>query len=679
MSLVSQVGRKSWGVRLLFGGMYALLALGAMTMVYPFLLMVTMATTNRADYQEFRIVPRYWFDDSALFKKYLLETIPAWGSSSPNSDLSVNSLATWFGMDHWFTSLDIKVSDLDAVVKIPRENCRAMAQDLRDFIRDVCPAEFKMPAFIVDSDSMFYIQKAYISFLKSRYKSLEEINRVYNDNAANWEEIGLVREYAHRAPANMPRATDWRNFLEGRAPERTGLFDANSLVYEAIRGLPLPFGYDGPRDAHGNIIRSLITYDDLAAGRLGADALSNFMRSQAPGRYLSVNTALAEPYWRDYLRANKCAETLPLTERVPKDEYLAGRWNHFITTVCPLESISLRRPEDAWRPFLADRYKTIEALNKAWGTNYRAFNEVRLPYAAFHYDVFTRIKAPLRGLYLRHNFQMVFDFIAVHGDALRVTVIYIILMIAGTLTINPLAAYAMSRFRMQESHHILLFLLATMAFPGEVLMIPNFLQIKNFPIGGFALVPAAMLLFYFIFRLLRRRLPLIVSATAALVLVGGLAGWLAPRLAEHFHLTMSVTLMNTFWALVLPGLANGYGIFLLKGFFDSLPPELYEAGLIDGAGEIRMFWQITLPLCKPIMAVMVLGAFGAAYGAFMHAFLICQDPKMWTLMVFLYEFQQIHSVPLVMASLVVAAVPTLLVFLFCQNIILRGIVIPTFK
>ena len=100
---------------------------------------------------------------------------------------------------------------------------------------------------------------------------------------------------------------------------------------------------------------------------------------------------------------------------------------------------------------------------------------------------------------------------------------------------------------------------------------------------------------------------------------------------------------------------------------------------MDGASELRMFRQITLPLCKPIMAVMALGAFTAAYGAFMHAFLVCQDPNMWTLMVFLDEFQQTHALPLVMASLVVAAVPTLLVFIFCQNIILRGIVIPTFK
>jgi multiple sugar transport system permease protein len=679
MSLVSQVGRKSWGVRLLFGGMYALLLLGALTMVYPFLLMVTMSTTNRADCQEFRIIPRYWLDDGALFKKYLLEAMPSWSQIHAQADLTVTPLATWFGMDHWFTTFDIKISDLDSIIKMPRENCRARARDLWDFIRNACPAEFKMPAFIVDSDSMFFIQDDYVSFLKGKYGSLEEVNRVYGDNAATWDEIGMVIEPAHRALADTPRVRDWRGFIEKRAPERTGLFDADMLVYVATRGLSLPSGYNGSRDKNGIIVRSLITYDDLATGKLGTNVLMKFMRSQALGRYLSVDIVKAESAWKDYLRVNKCDEQMPLKERVPQDEYLAGRWNHFIATVCPLEAISMRRPEDAWRPFLAGRYKSIEDLNKAWGSDYRAFNEVRLPYAAFHYDVFLGIKKELRRSYLVHNFKTVFNFIAIHGSALRVTVIYIILLIAGTLTINPLAAYAMSRFRLQESHHILLFLLATMAFPGEVLMIPNFLQIKSFPIGAFGLVLAAMLLFYFLFRSLRRRLSLLLSATVALVLVGCLAGWFVPRLAEHFQINTSVTLMNTFWALVLPGLANGYGIFLLKGFFDSLPPELYEAGLIDGASEMRMFWQITIPLCKPIMAVMVLGAFGAAYGAFMHAFLICQDPQMWTLMVFLYEFQQNHSVSLVMASLVMAAVPTLLVFVFCQNIILRGIVIPTFK
>jgi multiple sugar transport system permease protein len=172
---------------------------------------------------------------------------------------------------------------------------------------------------------------------------------------------------------------------------------------------------------------------------------------------------------------------------------------------------------------------------------------------------------------------------------------------------------------MPFSNAILLFFLATMAFPASVTMIPAFLLLKE------------------------------------------------------------LSLLNTLWALVLPGMANGFSIFLLKGFFDSLPPELYESAMMDGASELRMFWSITLPLCKPILAVIALGAFAASYGSFMFAFLTCQDPKWWTIMVFLYEFQQTYSLPLVMASLVIASIPTLAVFLLCQNIILRGIVVPSFR
>jgi multiple sugar transport system permease protein len=387
---------------------------------------------------------------------------------------------------------------------------------------------------------------------------------------------------------------------------------------------------------------------------------------------------LAGPAWSRFLAARQAPAT-PLTERMPEEGVVAGLWGVFVQKDCPLEALRLLRPEDPWRTLLRQRYATLAAVNTAWGTTYADWEEVRIPWAVFKYDCFLREKDGLRGRYLRHNFTTVFAFIAIHGKALRVTLIYILLSVVAALTVNPLAAYAMSRFRLKESHHILIFLLTTMAFPGEVLMIPNFLLIKSFPYLQILAVVVCLVVFFILVRLLGRRLPFLVSATAGLATVVVVAGWVVPHAARRLGIADSVSLMNTFWALVLPGLANGYGIFLLKGFFDSLPPELYEAGLIDGASELQMFRKITLPMSKPILAVIALGAFSGAYGAFMHAFLICQDPKMWTLMVFLYEFQQLHTVPLVMASLLVAAIPTLLVFVFCQNIILRGIVIPTYK
>jgi ABC-type glycerol-3-phosphate transport system permease component len=138
-------------------------------------------------------------------------------------------------------------------------------------------------------------------------------------------------------------------------------------------------------------------------------------------------------------------------------------------------------------------------------------------------------------------------------------------------------------------------------------------------------------------------------------------------------------MLNTFAALILPGLAHGYSIFLLKGFFDSLPRELYESADIDGANEWVMFWNITMTLSKPILAVIALQAFNAAYSNFMFALLICQDESMWTLMVWLYQLQQNSGPAVVYASLIIAAVPTFLVFLCCQNVIMRGIVVPVEK
>jgi multiple sugar transport system permease protein len=172
----------------------------------------------------------------------------------------------------------------------------------------------------------------------------------------------------------------------------------------------------------------------------------------------------------------------------------------------------------------------------------------------------------------------------------------------------------------QTERPIILFLLATMAFPAEVAMIPNFLLLRD------------------------------------------------------------LGLLNSYAALVLPGAASGMSIFLLKGFFDSLPQELFEAATIDGASETRIFFHVALPLVKPILAVGVLGSFIAAYNGWEWAIVVCQDPKIWTIAVWTYQFSQTAAAPYtVMAAFVINSIPVLLVFLFCQKVILKGIVLPTMK
>ena len=680
MPLISTVGQKSWGVRLLVAGLYLVLTLGAVSMAYPFLLMLAMATTGRGDSQEFRLVPRYWVSETALFRKYLLDHVPGIRTTwRPSEQIPADTLATWFGRDDWFEPSDVREDQLAPLMTLPAAYRAEMAKAVRVFIQTACPEEFRMPAGLFDPDSALALQSDYQLWLQARYGSLERVNREYVETAASWDEVGPVTENLNRQPGLSLRERDWREFLASLPSGRVTLFDANASAYDYLRCRELPASYGGTRDSAGNVVRARITFDELDADGLGPALRTDFYRKAAPLRYVRIDVGRAAVAWQTFLRAKRADPSVPLTERMPARGAAAGLWGLFVQQACPPEALGLVRPEAHWRPFLRQRYGTVAALNLAWGTAFADWGDARFPWATLQYDNFLRDRPGLRWRYLTHNFRAIFGFITIHGSALRVTLIFILLTIAAALTVNPLAAYAMSRFRLKETHHILVFLLATMAFPGEVLMIPAFLQIKSFPLAQIVTVALCLLGFYGLTRFMGRRLPFLLSATLALVVTVALTGWGVPALLQCVGVSGSANLMNTYWALLLPSLANGYGIFLLKGFFDSLPPEIYEAGLIDGASEMRMFWQITLPLCKPILAVIALSAFSGAYGAFMHAFLICQDPKMWTLMVFLYEFQQMHIVPMVMASLVVAAIPTLLVFVFCQNIILRGIVIPQYK
>ena len=273
----------------------------------------------------------------------------------------------------------------------------------------------------------------------------------------------------------------------------------------------------------------------------------------------------------------------------------------------------------AFQDYLRKIYKTIDQVNRRLGTDYKSFDAVWMPQSHLHYAYFLRNRNLLKKEFTVRNYIAVLDYIALHGRGVVNTAVYCVLAILCALIVNPLAAYAISRYRLPSSYKILLFLLCTMAFPPMITSIPNFLMLRK------------------------------------------------------------LGLLNTFAALILPAMANGYSIFLLKGFFDSQPRELYESAQLDGAGEWTLFWHIAMSLSKPILAVVALQAFTIAYSNFMFAFIVCQDDRMWTLMVWLYQLH-LHSGQAVMyASLIIAAVPTFFIFIFCQKIIMRGIVVPSEK
>ena len=299
---------------------------------------------------------------------------------------------------------------------------------------------------------------------------------------------------------------------------------------------------------------------------------------------------------------------VPLPREFPADASPLEQqeWRDFTAnSLSPLWQTNgvLDTPDTRWRDFLVSRGMPGAAM----------------PQLMHHADLFRAHKADIRREFLVRNFRTVLDYILFHGRGLANTVVYCTLAVLLALIVNPLAAYALSRFKPAAGPQILLFLMLTMAFPHMVTQIPVFVLLRE------------------------------------------------------------LGLLNTFAALLLPGMASGYSIFLLKGFFDSLPRDLYESAQLDGAGEWTLFWHITMRLSTPILSVIALQAFSVAYANFMYALLICQDPKMWTLMVWLYQLQQRSGPGVVQASLLLAALPTLAVFLACQRVLLRGIVVPVEK
>lgn len=143
------------------------------------------------------------------------------------------------------------------------------------------------------------------------------------------------------------------------------------------------------------------------------------------------------------------------------------------------------------------------------------------------------------------------------------------------------------------------------------------------------------------------------------------------------YLTMEkLNLVNTLWGIILPHSAWGIVIYLFRGFFDQLPGELLQAARIDGASELRIYTRFVVPLSMPIFTVVGVMSFISVWNEFLWPLIVARQEAYWTITVALYSFQTIWGgLPqnLLMASSVVATVPLLLVFLFCQKLIERGV------
>ncbi len=185
----------------------------------------------------------------------------------------------------------------------------------------------------------------------------------------------------------------------------------------------------------------------------------------------------------------------------------------------------------------------------------------------------------------------------------------------GQVLTSAMAAYAFSRLNFPGRDALFFGYLATMIIPGSVTMIPTFILFR------------------------------------------------------------SLHLIDTYTALILPGMFSAYGTFMLRQFFMSLPRELEEAAKIDGCTLPMIFWKIIIPLSKPGLATLATFTFLGSWNNFMWPLVVTSSELKKVLPLGLMSFQGQYSTQtnLLMAGSLIALIPIILVFLFNQRYFIKGI------
>ncbi|MBH1802672.1 carbohydrate ABC transporter permease [Stenotrophomonas maltophilia] len=148
-----------------------------------------------------------------------------------------------------------------------------------------------------------------------------------------------------------------------------------------------------------------------------------------------------------------------------------------------------------------------------------------------------------------------------------------------------------------------------------------------------------------------------------------------------FLLMKQLGLVNSFGGVIVPALASGFGIFLVRQYARSIPDELLEAARIDGAGELRIFFQIVLPMLKPVLVTLAIFTFMGAWNDFMWPLIVLTDQEHYTLPVALATLSREHimDVEMMMAGAVVTVVPVLALFLVLQRYYIQGLLLGSVK
>ena len=142
-----------------------------------------------------------------------------------------------------------------------------------------------------------------------------------------------------------------------------------------------------------------------------------------------------------------------------------------------------------------------------------------------------------------------------------------------------------------------------------------------------------------------------------------------------FLLMKQLHLVNTYWGVIIPGLASIFGILLTHQYALAIPDDLLDAARVDGASELQLYRLIVLPVIAPILATLAIWTFLSTWNDFMWPLIVLSDDRRYTLPVAIANLvgEHVQDTELMMAGSVVTVLPVMLVFLFLQRYYIRGI------
>ena len=195
------------------------------------------------------------------------------------------------------------------------------------------------------------------------------------------------------------------------------------------------------------------------------------------------------------------------------------------------------------------------------------------------------------------------------------------------------------------------------------------------------------------FALSRRDLPLRPFVNIIFILTMFVSGGMIPT----YLVVKSIGILNTMWAVILPGCISAYNVIIVRTFIhSSLPFELQEAGMIDGCGNLKMFFLIVFPLCMPIVAVMTLYAIVGYWNSYFNALIYITDSDKFTLQLVLQNIlmqnetgtsggtisggeQALLSEALKYSTIVVSSLPILILYPFFEKYFEKGMIVGSLK